>query len=97
MRRRKPEPVHVNQPSDVTRGIPGGSNIVTEKTNSSQGKNSMHDRAINNDKPFLPDTIRFLIIQNLSRKRDCSSGNTRNMCRQDNNSISQVYLQVIKE
>ena len=55
LRRRKPEPDHINQPSDVTRGIPGGSKIVTEKTNSSQGTNSVHDRAINNDKPFLPD------------------------------------------
>ena len=55
LRRRKPKPDHINQPSDVTRGIPGGSKIVTEKTNSSQGTNSMHDRAINNDKPFLPD------------------------------------------
>ena len=55
LRRRKPEPDYINQPSDVTRGIPGGSKIVTEKTNSSQGTNSMHDRAINNDKSFLPD------------------------------------------
>ena len=39
----------------MTRGIPGGSKIVTKKTNSSQGTNSMCDRAINNDKPFLPD------------------------------------------
>ena len=35
--RRRPEPDHINQPSDVTRGIPGGSKIVTEKTNNSQG------------------------------------------------------------
>ena len=55
LRRRKPEPDHINQPSDVTRGNLGGSKIVTEKTNSSQGTNSMPDRAINNDKPFLPD------------------------------------------
>ena len=39
----------------MTQGIPGGSKIETEKTNSSQGTNSMHDRAINNGKPFLPD------------------------------------------
>ena len=54
LRRRRPEPDHINQPSDVTRGIPGGSKIVTGKTNSPQGTNSMHDRAINNGKPFLP-------------------------------------------
>ena len=39
----------------MTRGIPGGSKIETGKTNSSQGTNSMHDRAINNSKLFLPD------------------------------------------
>ena len=39
----------------MTQGIPGGSKIETGKTNSSQGTNSMHDRAINNSKPFLPD------------------------------------------
>ena len=41
LRRRKPEPDHINQPSDVTRGILGGSKIATEKTNSSQGTNSV--------------------------------------------------------
>ena len=39
----------------MTRGIPGRSKIVRGKTNSSQGTNGMHDRAVNNDKPFLPD------------------------------------------
>ena len=53
LRRRRPD--HINQPSDVTQGILGGSKIETGKTNSSQGTNSMHDRAINNSKPFLPD------------------------------------------
>ena len=48
LRRRRPEPDHINQPSDVTRGIPGGSKIVTGKTNSSQGTNGMCGRAINN-------------------------------------------------
>ena len=55
LRRRRPEPDHINQPSDVTGGIPGGSKIITGKTNSSQGTNGTCDRAINNDKPFLPD------------------------------------------
>ena len=54
MRRRRPEPDHINHPSDVTRGIPGGSKIVTGKTNSLQGTNGACDRAVNNDKPFLP-------------------------------------------
>ena len=39
----------------MTRGIPEGSKIETGKTNSSQGTNGTHDRAINNSKPFLPD------------------------------------------
>ena len=43
LRRRRPD--HINQPSDVTQGIPGGSKIETGKTNNSQGTNSMHDRA----------------------------------------------------
>ena len=55
LRRRRPEPDHINQPSDVSQGIPGGSKIVTGKTKSSQGTNSMHDRTINNGKPFLAD------------------------------------------
>ena len=53
LRRRRPD--HINQPSDVTQGIPGGSKIETGKTNSSQGTNSVHDRAINNNNPILPD------------------------------------------
>ena len=55
LKRRRPEPDHINQFSDVTRGILGGSKIETEKTNSSQGTNGTCDRAINNDQPFLPD------------------------------------------
>ena len=53
LRRRRPD--HINQPSDVTQGIPGGTKIVTEKTNSAQCTNSMHDRSINNNNAFLPD------------------------------------------
>ena len=53
LRRRRPD--HNNQPSDVTQGIPGRSKIETGKINSSQGTNSMHDRAINNNNPFPPD------------------------------------------
>ena len=39
----------------MTGGIPGGSKIVTGKKNSSQGTSGMHDKVINNDKPFLSD------------------------------------------
>ena len=55
--RRKPEPDHINQPSDVTRRISGGSKIVTGKTNSPQHTNGMHDRGIDNDKSFPPDVL----------------------------------------
>ena len=58
--RRRSEPDHINQPSDVTGRISGGSKIVTEKTNSSQHTNGMHDRAINNNKSFLPDVLLHL-------------------------------------
>ena len=57
LRRRRPEPDHINEPSDVTGRISGGSKIVTGKTNSSQHTNGMHDKAINNDKSFLPDVL----------------------------------------
>ena len=53
LRRRRPD--HINQPSDVTQGISGGSKIETGKTNSSQGTNNACDKAINNNSPFLPD------------------------------------------
>ena len=55
--RRKPEPDHINQPSDVTRIISGGSKIVTGKTNSPQYTNGMCDRGRNNDKSFPPDVL----------------------------------------
>ena len=57
LRRRRPEPDHINQPSDVTGRISGGSKIATAKTNSSQHTNSMCDRATNNDKSFSPDVL----------------------------------------
>ena len=55
LKRRRPEPDHISQPSGVTRGILGESKIETGKTNSSQGTNSMHDKAKNSDKLFLSD------------------------------------------
>ena len=60
LRRRRPEPDHINQPSDVTGRISDKSKIVTGKTNSSQHTNGMCDRATNNDKSFLPDVILHL-------------------------------------
>ena len=39
----------------MTQRIPRGIKIVTGKTNSAQGTNSMHDRLINNNNPFMPD------------------------------------------
>ena len=41
--RRKQEPDHINQPSDVTRRISVRSKIVTGKTNNQQHTNGMHD------------------------------------------------------
>ena len=55
--RRRPEPDCINQPSDVTRRISGGSKIATGKTNSSQHTNGVHDRTTNNDKSFSPDVL----------------------------------------
>ena len=55
--RRRPEPDHINQPSDMTGRISGGSKIATGKTNSSQHINGVHDRATNNDKSFSPDVL----------------------------------------
>ena len=56
-RRSKPDPINqaINQPLDVTQGIPRGTRIVTGKTNSTQGTNSVSDRLINNNNPFMPD------------------------------------------
>ena len=61
-RRRKPDPINqaINQPLDVTQGIQRGIRIVTGKTNSAQGTNSMCDRLINNNNPFMPDVLLHL-------------------------------------
>ena len=56
-RRRRPEPDHISQSSDVIGRILGGSNIVTGITNSSQHTNGTCDRSINNDKSFSPDVF----------------------------------------
>ena len=58
--RRKHEPDHINQPSDVTRRISERSKIVTGKTNDPQHTNSVHNRGINNDKSFSPDVLLHL-------------------------------------
>ena len=55
--RRKHEPDHINQPSDVTRRISERSKIVTGKTNNPQHTNGMRDRGINNDKSFSADVL----------------------------------------
>ena len=39
----------------MTQGIPRGTKIETRKTNSTQGTNSVCDRSVNNNNPFLPD------------------------------------------
>ena len=55
--RRKHEPDHIDQPSDVTRRISERSKIATGKTNILQHTNAMCDRGINNDKSFSPDVL----------------------------------------
>ena len=58
--RRKHEPDHIDQPSDVTRRTSERSKIATGKTNNPQHTNTMHDRGINNDKSFSPDVLLHL-------------------------------------
>ena len=60
--RRKPDPINqaINQPLDVMQGIQRGTRIVTGKMNSAQGTNSMHDKLINNNNPFIPDVLLYL-------------------------------------
>ena len=58
--RRKHEPDHINQPSDVTRRISERSRIVTGKTNIPHHTNAMYDRGINNDKSFSTDVLLHL-------------------------------------
>ena len=55
--RRKHEPDHIDQPSDVTRRISERSKIATGKTNIPQHTNAACDRGINNDKSFSPDVL----------------------------------------
>ena len=55
--RRKHEPDHIDQPSDVTRRISEKSKIATGKTNNPQHTNTTCDRGINNDKSFSPDVL----------------------------------------
>ena len=55
--KRRPKPDCINQPTDMTGRISGGSKIATGKTNISQHTNGMCDRATNNDKSFSPDVL----------------------------------------
>ena len=55
--RRKHDPDHIDQPSDVTRKISERSKIATGKTSIPQHTNTVCDRGINNDKPFPPDVF----------------------------------------
>ena len=55
-KRKKPDPINqtINQPSNVSQGIPGRTKIETRKTNSIHSTNSANDRLVNNN-PFMPD------------------------------------------
>ena len=61
-KRKKPVPINqaINQPSDMTQEIPGRTRIVTGKTNSIYSTNSVSDRLINNNNPFMPDVPLYL-------------------------------------
>ena len=58
--RRKHEPDHIDQPSDVTRRISERSKIAMGKTNIPQHTNTMCHRGVNNDKSFSPDVLLHL-------------------------------------
>ena len=55
-KRKKSDPINqvINQPSNLSQEIPGGTKIETRKTNSMHTTNSMNDRLVNNN-PFMPD------------------------------------------
>ena len=56
-KRKKPDPINqaINQPLDVAQEIPGRTRTITGKTNSIHNTNSVSDRLINNNDPFMPD------------------------------------------
>ena len=78
--RRKPEADHINQPSDVTRGILERSKTATRKINKLQHASTVHDRGINNDKSFLPDVplLLYPLHKPLQKKENMSSPNDQN-------------------
>ena len=84
----------------MTRGIPGGSKIVMGKTNSSQGINGTCDRAINNDKPFLPDVPLHLdllhkpssIQQNASKVRQIYQNTSINLDFEENSPLQEGII-----
>ena len=78
--RRKPEADHINQPSDVTRGILERSKIATRKTNNPQHASTVHDRGINNDKSFPPDfpLLPYPLHKPLEKKENMASPNDQN-------------------
>ena len=56
-KRKNADPINqaIKQPSDVTQEIPGRTKIVTGKTNSIHSTNSVNDRLINKNNPFMSD------------------------------------------
>ena len=68
--RRKHVPDCIDQPFDVTRRIPERSKMATGITNKPQHKSVMHDRGINNNKPFSPDVLLCPLHRPLPRQQN---------------------------
>ena len=99
LRRRRTEPDHINQASDVTGRNSRGSKIVTGKTNSSQHTDGMHDRVINNDKSLFPDVLlqpdplyKYSPIQQNTDKVNCINQNSNIKLDIEENSIFQEAI-----
>ena len=78
-KRKKPNPISqaINQSSDVTQEIPGGTKILTGKTNSIHSTNSVSDRLINNNNPFMPDVSLHLDLLFRAPKRQTIKQNAQ--------------------
>ena len=78
-KRKKPDPINqtINQPSDVIQEIPGRTKIVKVKTKSIHSTNSVSDRLINNNTPFMPDVPLYLDLLLRTPKQQTIKQNTQ--------------------
>ena len=61
----------------MTQGIPGRTRIVTGKTNSAHNTNSMSNRLINNNNPFMSDVPLHLDLLLRTPKQQTTKQNTQ--------------------